>query len=401
MATTTAAVSSTTVAAAPDRLLSLDVLRGLTMAAMVLVNDPGSGAVFTQLDHAEWNGATFTDMIFPCFMVMVGVSTTLSFAARLNRGATHGSLALHTVRRGALIVLLGVLLNFVFGSDLAHLRWPGVLQRIGLCYMLGALLYVALPGPDLGQWRRRREVVIGAFAVGLLAVYWLLLKVYPTPGFGPGHLDSYMSLPAVIDRAVFGTHHIYRWATTPGMQGPTYDPEGVLSTLPALTNVLFGILAGEQLRSNLPRRKQCGALASMGTGLWLAGLSLSYWMPLNKKLWTSTFALFTSGISILCLAGLLYLVDIRRVRRGWSFLLIFGTNAILAYVLSDVVAWVFGRFRFPVSGRSLNLHAILFRDLFASWLPPKEASLGFALLYVAIIAALVYPLYRRRIFLRI
>ncbi len=401
MATTTATVSPTTVAAPPDRLLSLDVLRGLTMASMVLVNDPGSGAVFAQLDHAEWNGATFTDMIFPCFLVMVGVSTTLSFAARLNRGATHGHLALHAVRRGALIVLIGLLLNFMFGSDLAHLRVPGVLQRIGVCYAGGALLYLALPGPDSGRWRRLRETVIAAVAVCSLLVYWLLLKLYPTPGFGPGHLDSYMSLPAVIDRAVFGVQHIYRWATTPGMTGPTYDPEGLISTLPALTNVLFGILAGEQLRSNLPRRRQCGVLASMGTVLWLAGLSLSYWMPLNKKLWTSTFALFTSGISILCLAGLLYLVDIRRVRRGWSFLLIFGTNAILAYVLSDLVAWVFGRFRFPVGGRLMNLHAILFRDLFASWLPPKEASLGFALLYVAIIAALVYPLYRKRIFLRI
>lgn len=401
MATNAAANSLTSVSAPPDRLLSLDVLRGFTMAAMVLVNDPGSGAIYTQLDHAEWNGATFTDMIFPCFMVMVGVATTLSFAARLNRGATHGTLALHALRRGSLIVLLGVLLNLLFTGNLSHLRFPGVLQRIGLCYALGALLYVALPGPDQGRWRRLRETAIAAVAAGLLVLYWALLKLYPTPGFGPGHLDSYMSLPAVVDRAVFGTSHIYRWATTPGMTGPTYDPEGVLSTLPALTNVLFGILAGEQLRSNLPRRRQCGALASMGTALWLAGLGLSYWMPLNKKLWTSTFALFTSGISILCLAGLLYVVDIRKARRGWGFLLIFGTNAILAYVLSDVVSWLFGRVHFTVAGQRLNLHALLFRDLFANWLPAKMASLGFALLVVVIIAALVYPLYRRRIFLRI
>ncbi len=401
-ATTSAAtLPANTVAAPPDRLLSLDVLRGFTMAAMVLVNDPGSGAVYTQLDHAEWNGATFTDMIFPCFMVMVGVATTLSFSSRLNRGASHRNLALHTVRRGALIIFLGLFLNFIFTLNLAHLRYPGVLQRIGLCYALGALLYLALPGPDQGHWRRLREGVIAGVAVFLLVLYWLLLKVYPTPGFGAGHMDSFASLPAVVDRAVFGVNHIYRWATTPGMTGPTYDPEGVLSTLPALTNVLFGILAGEQLRSNLPRRKQCGVLAAMGTTLWLAGLGLSYWMPLNKKLWTSTFALFTSGMSILCLAGLLYLIDIRRVRRGWSFLLIFGTNAILAYVLSDVVAWVFGRVRFHVAGHRMNLHTLLFHDLFETWMSPKMASLSFALLYVLIVAALVYPLYRKRIFLRI
>ncbi len=394
--------TSSPVAAPPDRLLSLDVLRGLTMASMVLVNDPGSGAIYAQLDHAEWNGATFTDMIFPCFLVMVGISMTLSFASRLNRGANHGTLALHAVRRGAMIIFIGLLLNIVFSWNFAHMRYPGVLQRIGLCYTLASLLYLALPGPDTGHWRRTREAAIASVAVFLLLLYWALLKLYPTPGFGPGHLDTYMSLPAVIDRAVFGTQHVWRAAVTPGL-GPTYDPEGLLSTLPALTNVLFGILAGEQLRSKLPRRGQCGVLATMGTTLWLLGLALSHWLPLNKKLWTSSFALFTSGISILCLAGLLYLVDLRRARRGWGFLLIFGTNAILAYVLADVVGYVFDRLQFHVSGvaRPLSLHGLIFRDLFASWLPPEMASLGFALFYVGVIGLLVYPLYRRRIFLRI
>ena len=397
---TTARPVAASPAAAPDRLLSLDVFRGLTMASMVLVNDPGSGAIYTQLDHAEWNGATFTDMIFPCFLVIVGVSMTLSFAARLGRGATHVHLALHALRRGALIVSLGLLLNVVFNWNFAGMRFPGVLQRIGVCYTMAALLYLALPGPDAGQWRRTREVVIAIVTVLLLATYWALLKLYPTPGFGPGHLDTYMSLPAVIDRAIFGTHHIWRWATTPGM-GPTYDPEGLLSTLPALANVLFGILAGEQLRSALPRRQQCGVLAAMGTSLWLSGLGLSHWLPLNKKLWTSTFSLFTSGLAILCLAGFLYLIDLRRARRGWGFPLIFGTNAILAYVLADVLEWVFSRVHVPLAGRHPNLHFFLYRELFASWLPPKMASLGFALLYVCLIAGLIYPFYRRRIYLRL
>ena len=383
------------------RLVSLDVLRGLTMAAMVLVNDPGSNPVYRQLDHAEWHGATFSDMIFPCFLVMVGISTTLSFGARLSRGASHGHLALHTLRRGGLIVGLGLLLNLVFHIDFAHWRYPGVLQRIGICYTLGALLYVALPGPDKGRYRRWREFGIAAVALVCLVAYWLLLTRYPTPGFGPGHLDSYMSLPAVVDRAVFGVDHVYRFALTPGMKAPTYDPEGVLSTLPALTNVLFGLLAGEQLRSGRPRRVQCGVLATMGTTLWLLGLGLSQWMPLNKKLWTSTFALFTSGIAILCFAGLLYLIDIRQHRRGWSFALVFGTNAILAYVLSDVVGWVLGLMHLPFAGHTVNGHVWLYGALFASWLAPRNASLAFALLYVGIVALLVYPLYRRRIFLRI
>ncbi len=386
-------------APARERLLSLDVLRGLTMAAMVLVNDPGSNRVFWPLDHAEWNGATPTDMIFPCFLVMMGVAMTLSFAARLQRGATHGRLAVHAVRRGALIVLIGLALNALPTLHLETLRFPGVLQRIGVCYTLAALLYLALPGPDAGHWKRQRTVVLAVVAVGLLAVYWALLKLYPTPGFGPGRLDPLGSLPAVVDRAVFGTHHVWRWATTPGYgNAPTYDPEGLLSTLPALANVLFGILAGEELRTRATRRQQCAALAVAGTVLWLLGLGLSHWLPLNKKLWTSTFALFTSGLSILLLAGLMYLVDIRQRRRGWAFFLLFGTNAILAYVLADLVAIYSDRIHV---GPKLSLHGLVFRDLFAGWLPPDVASLGYALLFVGVIAGLLYPFYRRGIFLRI
>ncbi len=368
---------------------------------MILVNDPGSfKTVYAPLDHAEWNGATPTDMIFPCFLVMVGVSMTLSFAARLNRGATRGSLALHAVRRGGLIVLIGLFLNALPRFNFAQLRIPGVLQRIGICYLVSALLYLALPGRDTGRWRRQREVVIGVVVVVLLAGYWALLKLYPTPGFGPGHLDTLASLPAVVDRAVFSVHHIWRYGTTPGY-GPTFDPEGLLSTLPSIATLLFGVLAGEQLRTGQRRQKQCGVLASMGTALWLGGLILSHWLPLNKKLWTSTFAMFSAGIAILLLAGFVYVIDIRKVRRGWGFLLIFGTNAIFAYVLADFVAIALDFIRVSSSPRPVTLHGVVYQDAFANWMQPYHASLGYAVLFVLVIAALVWPLYRRRIFLRI
>ncbi len=381
------------------RLLSLDVLRGLTMAAMVLVNDPGSNAIYAPLDHAEWNGATPTDLIFPCFLVIVGISMTLSFGARLARGATRTHLAWHALRRGALIVLLGLVLN-ALPLHLATLRFPGVLQRIGICYILASMLYLATPGRDAGRPRRKREMFLAGIVVLLLATYWALLKVYPTPGFGPGRLDSLGSLPAVVDRAVFGTQHVWRMATTPGY-GPTYDPEGALSTMSALANMLLGVLAGEQLRSKDTREQQCGTLASMGTILWLAGLTLSHWLPLNKKLWTSTFALFTTGLSLLLFAGLLYVIDIRRVRRGWTFFLIFGTNAILTYILADLVAILLNRLHVATATGPTSLHLLVYRGAFASWLEPHLASLGFAIAMVLLIAALVYPLYRRRIFLRL
>lgn len=393
------------VIAKPERLLSLDVLRGLTIAAMILVNDPGSWEhVFPPLDHAEWNGATPTDMIFPGFLVMVGISMTLSFATRLERGASHRHLALHAVRRGALLVFLGLLLNAAPRFELAHLRFPGVLQRIGVCYTLAALLFLALPGPEIGRWRRQREIVLAAITVALLAGYWLLLRFYPTPGFGAGRLDSYGSLPAVVDRAVFGLNHLYRFATTPGF-GITYDPEGLLSTLPALATLLIGVLAGEEMRrerqAGWPPAKTCGTLASVGTVLWLLGLALSWILPLNKKLWTSTFAVFSAGIALLLLAGCFYLVDLRRDRRGLTLPLIFGTNAILCYVLADVLAITLGQIHVLSAAGTVSLSGWLYRSLFSPWLPPRLASVSYALGFVLVVAAMVYPLYRRRIFLRL
>ena len=393
------------VLARPERLLSLDVLRGITIAAMILVNDPGSwDHVFPPLDHAEWNGATPTDMIFPTFLVMVGISMTLSFATRLERGASHRSLALHAVRRGALLIFLGLLLNAAPSFELAHLRLPGVLQRIGICYTLAALLFLALPGPEAGRWRRGRETVLAAVTLALLASYWLLLHFYPTAGFGAGRLDSYGSLPAVVDRAVFGLNHIYRYGTTPGY-GITYDPEGLLSTLPAFATLLIGVLAGEELRrerlAGWSGAKTCATLASAGTALWLLGLGLSALLPLNKKLWTSTFAVFSAGIALLLLSGCYYLVDLRRARRGLTLPLIFGTNAILCYVLADAVAIALGQIHLPSSGTPMTLHRWLYRTLFSPWLPPRIASVSYAVGFVLLVGALVYPLYRKRIFLRL
>ena len=398
-------VTSVAPVAKPERLLSLDVLRGITIAAMVLVNDPGSGEhVFAPLEHAEWNGATPTDMIFPCFLVMVGISMTLSFATRLERGGSHRHLALHAVRRGALLVFVGLVLNAAPQFELAHLRFPGVLQRIGICYTLGALLFLALPGPEAGRWRRGRETAIAAVTVALLAGYWLLLRFYPTPGFGAGRMDSYGSLPAVIDRAVFGLSHIYRYGTTPGL-GITYDPEGLLSTLPSLATLLLGVLAGEEMRrerlAGWTGAKTCVTLASAGSTLCLLGLVLSPLLPLNKKLWTSTFAMFSAGVALFLLAGCFYLVDVRRLRRGLALPLIFGTNAILCYALADVVGIALAEIHVPSAGESVSLHGFLYRGLFSSWLPPRIASVSYAVGFVLVVAALVYPLYRRRIFLRL
>ncbi len=384
----------------PQRLLSLDVLRGLTIAGMILVTDPGTYTyVYPQLRHALWNDPTAADLIFPCFLVMVGISLTLSFAARLNRGDTHAALAKHTLRRSLWLIIIGLVVNGFPSYQLRTLRLPGILQRIGFCYLLIALLYLALYRPSVT--RRTRQLVLAAVCVGLLALYWALLKLYPTPGFGPGRLDPLGTLPAVLDRAVFTVPHIFQWGLqTPGY-GVTFDPEGILSTLGALATVLFGVLAGEELRNGEDRPRQCITLATAGTLLWLTSLGLRHWIPLNKQIYTPPFALWSAGLSLLAFAALFWMVDILRLRRGWTLPLIFGTNAIFAFALSQFVTTMLSTVHFTVGHGMHYLNASLYEGLFASWLPPLPASLAYAIAIVLLNAAIVYPLYRRRVFLRL
>ncbi len=393
-------MTETTPADKPERLLSLDVLRGLTVAGMILVTDPGTyAAVYPQLSHALWNGPTLADLIFPCFLVMVGMSLTLSFAARLRRGVSPGALAAHALRRSVLLVVLGLIVNGLPTYDFPHMRIPGILQRIGICYLLISMLYLALSRPRIT--RRARTAALAGVCLAALGLYWALLKLYPTPGFGAGRLDSLGCLPAVLDRAVFTVPHMFQWGIkTPGF-GITFDPEGILSTLGALGTTLLGVLAGEELRNGEDRPRQCATLAVFGTALWLLSLLLSVAIPLNKQIYTPPFALWSAGLSILIFAGLFYVIDIRRVRRGWTLALIFGTNAIFAFFLSQIVTMVLGRWRITTATGWHPLYEALDARLFATWLPPRPASLAFAVCVVLLNAAIVYPLYRRRIFLRL
>ena len=388
----------------PDRLVSLDLFRGLTIAGMILVTDPGTYSfVYPQLRHAEWNGATATDMIFPSFLFIVGVAMTLSLASRLERGTDRTRLLVHVLRRSALIFLLGLVLNGFPDYHLHTLRIPGILQRIALCYAAGSLLYLSTGSlkPDTLHPARRRSTIIAAVIVALLATYWALLKFVPVPGFGPGHLDSLSNLPAYIDRSVFGVRHLWPWGTTPGY-GVTYDSEGILSTLPALATTLFGVLAGEGLRTPLSRTRKAAILAAAGFALALTGLTLSHWLPLNKRLLTPTFALFSSGIALVAFALCYFVLDAKRWRRGITPFLILGTNAILAFALSTIITTLLNLFRVAApNGTSENLHAWLYHHLFATWLAPIHASLLYAIAIVLLNITLIYPLYRRRIFLRL
>jgi len=337
-------------------------------------------------------------MIFPCFLFMSGVAITLSFAARMERGADRGALARHIAVRCVVLFVVGLLVNGFPDYDLHTVRIPGILQRIAICYLCGGLIYLWCRGD--GRFRERGSWVIGALTVFLLGGYWAVLKLVPVPGFGAGRLDSVGNVAAYVDRAVIGTRHMWAYGTTPGY-GVTYDPEGILSTVTALATLLIGVLAGEWMRGRRSDEKKALGLALAGLALVLAGWFLQPWLPINKKILTSTFALFSSGVGLLAFCVCFVVLDVRRWRWWAGPALIFGTNAIFAFVLSNVITTLSDRIHVRAGGGNLSLHAWGYQYGFASWMQPIHASVAYAITIVFLNLGIVGLLYRKRIFLRI
>jgi predicted acyltransferase len=371
-----------------NRLGSLDVFRGATIAAMILVNNAGDwNKTYAPLLHAEWHGWTPTDLIFPFFLFAVGVAIPYAFAGRLARsGGDRGPLHGQILRRTLLLFALGLFLNWFpfYTVDWPASRIPGVLQRIALVYLVAALAWLHL-GP------RSRAVL----ALALLAGYGLAMVLVPVPGYGAGDLSPDGNLSAWIDQRVLG-QHTWRKAPGPG------DPEGILSTVPAIASALAGLFAGDWLRSPRAQREKLPGLLLSGCLATIAGLALAPWFPINKNLWTSTYVLFTTGLALLLLATVYVLVDVKQWDRWARPFSIFGTNAIVAFFGSTLLAKIalITRWTEP-SGETLSLQAWLYRHSFGAWLPDYVASLAWALTYVVIWLGLMTLLYRRRIFIRI
>jgi predicted acyltransferase len=379
--------------------MSLDVFRGVTIAGMILVTDPGDYATtYWPLLHAKWNDPTSTDMIFPAFLVIAGVSMVLSFASPLRRSDGEGRLLLHVGWRCVLLILLGLLVNGFYEYDLHTIRIAGILQRIAVCYFAGALLYVGARRISL----RKRNWVIGGAAATLLVLYWALLKYWPVPGFGAGRLDSLGNAAAHVDRVVIGVRHMWAYGITPGY-GVTYDPEGILSTLGALATFLIGVLAGEWMRGDLSPQRKATGLAIGGACLVAVALALRPWMPLNKWMWTSTFAVYSGGVSLLAFCFFYLVVDVKGWRRWATLPLVLGTNAIFAFVLSSVLTVMIGHgiHLAGSDGARDTLRKWIYSHWFVPWLQPFHASLAYAIAIVLLNVAIVYPLYRRQIFLRV
>ncbi len=366
------------------RLVSLDAFRGATIAAMLLVNNPGSWAhVYAPLRHAEWHGWTPTDLIFPFFLFIVGVAMTYSFAKRRRRGQDDVALLEKIVKRSLVLIALGLVLHGFPRYDIGAMRVPGVLQRIGLAYLVAAPI-VAYAG-----WR----VWAGAAAVLLLG-YWALMAWMPPPGGAAGVLLPGQDLGAWIDRAVFGTEHL--WA-----QSRTWDPEGLLSTLPAIGTVLTGALTGKWLRSGRRRRKIVTGMAAAGALALALGLLWGVMFPINKSLWTSSYVLFTSGFAAVLLALFYFLIDVQ----GWTLwakpFVVYGMNAIAAFFLSSLGARLLTMIRVGTGDGAMALKTWIYDRLFAVLLAPSNASLAFALSYVLVWLGIMAVLYWRDIFIKV
>jgi predicted acyltransferase len=397
-----------------ERLLSLDVFRGLTIAGMLLVNDPGTwSSIYPPLEHAAWNGWTPTDLVFPFFLFIVGITTHLSLTSRRARGDDDAAIRRQIIRRGLLIFLFGFLMNgfpfFTWGSvagiahptlvqrvvdRLLHWRIMGVLQRIGLAYICAALL-------SQGKSLKRQVITI----VVLLYGYWFAMTVLPVPDSGAmGQLvlgDASRTMAAWWDRLLldwsrFGLGN-HTWVNS-----VTWDPEGLFSTIPAIATTMLGNLAGQWIGTKRPLLDRLAALFAAGALGMVAGLMWNWSFPINKSIWTSSYVVFTGGMACVAIATIMWIVDVQGAKRWTKPLVIYGMNPMVAFVGSGVMErCIYSIFTVPYHGKSTALETALYEWGFHSWLEPMNASLAFAIAFVALWFGILYLLYKKQIFFKV
>lgn len=367
-----------------ERSVALDWMRGLAVGGMIVVVSPGAWEhVHPLLSHAAWHGWTPADLVFPAFLFCVGAALGLPFLRAEPRPMT-GALWLKALRRAALLIAIGLVLNSLPDLNLERLRIPGILQRIAVCYLLALVVCAAA----LRGGRFRTAWVVGA-AVILLAAYWLILAFAPTPGFGAGGLDPVGAFPAWVDRMVFTPDHLWSQGTAEGF-GVAYDPEGLLSSLPATVNVLVGVLAARLVSAERKPRTRW-TFAALAAVLIAAGLALDPVMPINKALWTPTFALLTSGISLAAFVILDWASDRRAAVVAGTPLRIMGGNAMLAFILSQLMG-VVGSLALLPGGQSLQGWGSQTARLWIA--DPVTASFACSLAVLGLILGILYPLDR-------
>ena len=370
-----------------NRLISLDAFRGLTIMLMILVNNPGSWSnIYAPLKHADWHGCTPTDLVFPFFLFIVGVAIPLSLAKRKAAEESKGPLVVHIIRRSLILFALGLLLSgfghfFKMGPDygvaeiLNSIRIPGVLQRIAVCYLVTSILFLYCRTFTLG-------IVVAVCLIG----YWALMTYVPVPGYGPGMIDGKDThLAAYLDRTILGTNHL--WS-----QAKTWDPEGILSTVPAIATTLFGVFTGLWLKRSMSNFQRFFGVLVAGVLLTAIGWYCGKYFPINKPIWTSSYAVFTAGLALLVLGICVMLFDLMKLQRLALPLRVYGVNALTVFVLSGLLGRLI--IEIKVGGdKSMALKTWIYQNLFQSWLSDKDASLAYAITWVLcwfVVLALMY-----------
>ncbi len=369
--------------AGSTRILSLDFFRGFAVGGMILVNNPGNWAhVYPPLLHAEWHGWTPTDLIFPFFLFIVGVSVSLALSGLQDQSVSKSDLYKKIIRRTLIIFALGLFLSGFPFFDVSSIRIPGVLQRIALCYLFASIIF--LNGPVKMQI---------AWTIGLLLVYWAAMEWIPVPGVGAGSYEKGSNFSAWLDSILLPGH---MWS-----HSKTWDPEGIFSTLPAISTTLFGVLTGHLLLSKKIAMEKVALLLVCGNIAIATGLAWSYYLPINKSLWTSSYTVFMSGISMVMLGIAYYLIDIKGWRKGIKPFRVYGMNAITVFVLSGIVGRLLYLIKWQSADGTITLKEWLMNTFFLPLLSPINASLAFALSFVFISYLAMYWLYRKNIFIKV
>ncbi|MDR3711726.1 MAG: DUF5009 domain-containing protein [Puia sp.] len=367
------------------RLASLDFFRGVTVASMILVNNPGDwGNIYAPLEHSKWNGCTPTDLVFPFFLFIVGVSINYAIGDKRLDPGQHRKLLLHASRRALTLFGLALLLTLIPAFDFSTMRILGVLQRIAIVFFICAVLYI----------KTSSKTQIRLFA-GLLIGYFLVMTLVPVPGVGPSNLEPGTNLAAWLDTIILTPKHM--WSGT-----KTWDPEGILSTFPAIATCIFGMRVGGFLRrKDLAEGDKIAWLFTVAALAIVAGLVWNGFFPMNKALWTSSFVLFTGGLATAALSLSYWLIDVQHRRRFTEPFVAFGSNAITVYVASGLIPLGLSYIKITTPGGKQPLTQYLYETLFAHHLAPINASLASALAYVIILSIPLWWMYKRKIFIKI
>lgn len=369
-----------------QRLLSLDVFRGFTVAAMILVNNPGDwGHIYAPLEHSDWNGCTPTDLIFPFFLFIVGVSIVFALGSKRANKDQQRALILKSWKRALILFGLGLTFSLFPFFDFSTVRIPGVLQRIAVVYFVCALLFI-----------KTNEKTLLKIFIGILVGYFLAMTFIPVPGIGAANLGKETNLAAWFDRLIFTEAHTWKLSVT-------WDPEGFLSTFPAICSGLFGVFMGLILKSkNRSNENKVAWLFSYGLMAAILGLICDLFFPINKSLWTSSFVLYTGGIASMGLALCYWLIDVQGYKKFTKPFVIYGVNAITVFFISSIIERSMNMIKVNLNGELVSLEDWLYQQIFVPhFSSPYNASLAGAITFVMIWYVILWMMYRKNIIIKV